>query len=35
MNDGKMVSFADQWGISFEVCLPYVEYVRKLLEPFI
>ena len=35
MPEGTMVSFAGQEGISFEVCLQYIEYVRKLAEPFL
>jgi hypothetical protein len=35
LREDKIVTFAGQWGISFEVCLPYVEYVRKLLKPYI
>ena len=35
MQEESMVSFAGQEGISFEVCLQYVEYIRKLIEPFL
>lgn len=35
MPEGSMVSFAQQEGISFEVCYQYVEYIRKLTEPFL
>lgn len=35
MPKGAMVSFAGQNGISFEVCLEYVEYLRELLKPYL
>jgi len=31
----SMVSFATQHGISFRVCLEYVEYLRGLLKPYL
>jgi len=35
MLKGRMISFAGQRGISFEVCLEYVEYLRELLKPYL
>lgn len=35
MPEGTMASFAGQNGISFEVRLEYVEYLRKMLKPYL
>jgi len=35
MPQGTMVSFAGQKGISFEVRLEYLEYLRKIVKPFL
>jgi hypothetical protein len=32
---GNMVSFIGQDGISFEVCLEYIEYLRMLIKPYL
>lgn len=35
MPTGRMAIFASSKGISFEVCLEYLEYLRKILNPFL
>jgi len=35
METGTMVSFANRQGISFKICYEYIEYIRKLVKPYI
>jgi len=35
MSEKRMAVFTESKGISFEVCLEYLEYLRKILKPFL